>query len=1409
MPSAFDLLSLPAKPGQVPAAPAPVGATNPATIRPKPMGPIMAPAMRAGKLDQVDDSEIEFEPLHQSQMYTETSNLVPLSSTIKGARLFLTSKYYSQSMPMAEPEAPLVDSLDEESGQGWSATLGRRIGHTSAPVDGVVKSVGKESITLAAPDGQVHTVGLNYFTPANRKTSTTDKPLVKPGDKVLAGQPLAHNNYVTPDGQLAMGKTLRVGFVAGPDGSTFEDGIAVSERAAQALKSSHLYGYDVEAKRGVRTDKAGFISYFPNRYTNEQLAKFNADGHPIPGVTLEPGDPVLLAYAPRTLRAKDAALGSLHKVMRNSFQDLSQTWDKLVPGNVTDSIKARNALRVNVAADMPLRDGDKMCYSPEHDVLTRNGWKAIGEVSMEDEICSMDPETQEIEYLRPEAINGHWYSGKMYFVDTTQISMCVTPNHNIWASPRNPEGAGYSFHKPEEVFGKRYRLSRFGDWTSGVSPKQIVLDGLTYSNGCKGMRTSQSLTLDIESYMKLLGIWVSEGSATHSVSSGTYGVKITQTKPHTVPQIQEMLDQAGITYQKIPDGFLICHMALHRHLKQFGTKCWNKLLPREVFGYSRDHQRILLDWLVMGDGSVDEKSMLYFTSSRQLAEDVQELAFLCGYTGRLQIMAPGTENSTSTFIYDDGGEICGRTIKSKRVRYVVHISRKKLFPQINHGHAKRQSGQTEAWIDYDGPIFCATLPKHHLMYVRREGKCHWSGNSNRFGAKGVVAKVFSNDQMMHDAEGNPLDVLINPAALIGRVNPGMIYEALLGKIAKKTGKQYVLPSFSDESFRDFTENEIRKHGVVDKEDLFDPISGRKVPQVLTGLQYFHKMEHTSDGKLSGRGGGGEDDFSSLDDQPGKGGSYGGKRVGALQIGALLSHRATNVIQDAQLNRGSANPEMWVAIRSGRPLPSPKVPFIFNKFLATLNGAGIRTERKGDNFNILAMTDKDVMKMAKHPIDDASTLDLKTGMPVSGGLFDHAKFGGPEGTDFARIDLDEAIPNPLMEDPIRSLLGLTKDKFRDVLAGREVFQGQKGPQAIGLALDGLDLDRMEQDARAELRSGRKAKRSNAIKQLGFIAGLKKGEMTPSDLMISKVPVLPPTYRPISIIDGLATVSDPNYLYRDILHSREALRSNRAELPDEELGDERLAIYDSVRASQGLGEPVHPELVEKGVKGFLKTITGTGGPKSGLFMSKVVSHPVNTVGRSVAIPDSSLNMDEIGMPEEMAWRVFSPFTIGRMARAGMNPAEATKHVSDRTPLAKRFLLEEMPARPVMLSRDPALHRYNIMGAHAVIRPGSAIAASPLIVKGFNLDFDGDQVNVHVPVSSEAIKDIREKMMPSKNLFAIKNKKIFYQPSQEFVLGIASASQPNKKKPTSIFAKGDDALAAYHRGELDMDSPIEIPD
>ena len=348
--------------------------------------------------------------------------------------------------------------------------------------------------------------------------------------------------------------------------------------------------------------------------------------------------------------------------------------------------------------------------------------------------------------------------------------------------------------------------------------------------------------------------------------------------------------------------------------------------------------------------------------------------------------------------------------------------------------------------------------------------------------------------------------------------------------------------------------------------------------------------------------------------------------------------------------------------------------------------------------------------------------------------------------------------------------------------------------------------MIQKAKTEIRSGRKSKRDDAVKLLHFATGFQRGDLTPEHAVITKVPVLPPAYRPVSNAGNVQLVSDPNYLYRDLHSAQTALRANRADLPEHELADQKLAVYDAIKAVQGLGDPINPETAAKGVKGFVRTISGTGGPKSGLWMSKVVGHPVNAVGRSVIIPDGNLDMDEIGIPEKTAWKGYGSFAMGEMVRDGMPQHQAALELEKKTTTAKHYLLRAMENRPLMYSRDPALHRFSIMGSRARLRSDNNIALSPLVVKPAGADFDGDQCNFHIPIGLDAIEDVK-KMLPSNNLLSIKSRDVQYLPTQESILGLSQLTVPNHRLPTVTFPDLVSMQAAYKRGEIAIDQPVRI--
>jgi DNA-directed RNA polymerase subunit beta' len=155
------------------------------------------------------------------------------------------------------------------------------------------------------------------------------------------------------------------------------------------------------------------------------------------------------------------------------------------------------------------------------------------------------------------------------------------------------------------------------------------------------------------------------------------------------------------------------------------------------------------------------------------------------------------------------------------------------------------------------------------------------------------------------------------------------------------------------------------------------------------------------------------------------------------------------------------------------------------------------------------------------------------------------------------------------------------------------------------------------------------------------------------------------------------------------------------------------------------------------------------------------------------------------------------------------DAMKSVKDKTPDAFRAMQEVMEERPVLVNRAPVLHKYGIMAFRPVLTQGKAIETSPLVTAPFNLDFDGDTMGFHVPVSKEAVEEAYEKLLPSKNLiYAQDMTSPTYTPSQQFLHGLWLASvKSDKSKPVRVYRSKEDALAAYKRGEIKVGQRVKI--
>ena len=185
-----------------------------------------------------------------------------------------------------------------------------------------------------------------------------------------------------------------------------------------------------------------------------------------------------------------------------------------------------------------------------------------------------------------------------------------------------------------------------------------------------------------------------------------------------------------------------------------------------------------------------------------------------------------------------------------------------------------------------------------------------------------------------------------------------------------------------------------------------------------------------------------------------------------------------------------------------------------------------------------------------------------------------------------------------------------------------------------------------------------------------------------------------------------------------------------------------------------------------------------------------------------------MDQCGVPEDAAWKLYRDYVIRSLVRRGYPQERAQQLCDDRAPVAKDLLLEEMGRRPVILDRAPTWHKFNLMAFWPSLVKGSTLRMNPLVEKGFCADHDGDQMNFHVPASDKAVREAIDKMLPSKNLFSLTDlRKPRFGPNMEMTLGLAKLTAPASKAKPRVFVTEQDAVRAYRRGEIGANDPVSV--
>lgn len=679
--------------------------------------------------------------------------------------------------------------------------------------------------------------------------------------------------------------------------------------------------------------------------------------------------------------------------------------------------------------------------------------------------------------------------------------------------------------------------------------------------------------------------------------------------------------------------------------------------------------------------------------------------------------------------------------------------------------------------------------------------------TGRHGNKGIITQILPDHEMPHtigvDGEKRHLEVLLNPSGIPTRINVGQMLETAAGKIAEKTGKTYVVNNFAgpNHDYRQQVLDDLKAHGLSDEEMVFDPKDQRKpLGSVLVGPQYLLKLKHQVDKKLTVRGGGTSVEGRPLsydsDRQPKKGGERGGQGFGALDIYALLGHDARHNLREmATYKSDKQDSTFWNMVQEGHEPPPPRIPFSYEKFTALLKGLGVNVTREGTGIRLLPMTNKEILHLAgngKNEIKDGNkTLLAKNLKPEVGGLFDPHATGGPDGDKWAFIRLAEPVPNPVFvgqngkPGPVPVLLGLKMKELDQVMAGQMTIEGKTGGAAIEHALMKVDVDKEIGILKTDLPHLGGANLDRANKKLKYLLALKNNGLKPHEAYIlHNIPVLPPKFRPATPTpSGDVSYAPINGLYKNLsLINAQIKNFDHETFSSDHKHPLNAQLWDAVRALQSIGtyKPVYDtdQSGNRELKGIIDTIGGGTGeqPKEGFFQSKLVKRRQNLSIRSTIIPEPALGIDEVGLPKNAAMELYKPFVVAQLGKWGLDPLSAGDELKKGTPLAFKALEHAVADRPILLKRDPVLHKFSVMAFKPKLIEGKAIQIHPLVTGGFNADFDGDTMAGTVPLSREAVEEAK-KMFPSRNLFSPTTGGVMYSPSQEALLGLHLLSKWGK--------------------------------
>lgn len=374
-------------------------------------------------------------------------------------------------------------------------------------------------------------------------------------------------------------------------------------------------------------------------------------------------------------------------------------------------------------------EAPRFCYDKKTEILTSEGWKYIKDIKEDEIVATRNPVTHKVEFHKINEKIAYKYKGIMHSIQKTNVDLVITENHNLYYKKNDVRKDKDKFYITpiQDINVNKIRLNKEFNYDNSTKDyieikgyhykkKQSTKDGVKLIDKYTG-----DLKLDKKTFFKFLAWYLSDGNTNYDKNENKYSIRITQTKckenikNETREQIMKLIKDLGFTPTEYDRGICFNSLTLGKFLKELGL-CNEKYIPFDLYDeFNKEYAETFLNEYFKGDGHIDKNGCgKFYTSSKKLADQLQELSFMAGWTAMIYTRG---ENLIGT-----KQNICGKEVTVNYLGYVVNVSfnKKNREPLVNL-KKNRKIYETEEMV------YCVNVP-NHIIFVRRNGKAVWCCN---------------------------------------------------------------------------------------------------------------------------------------------------------------------------------------------------------------------------------------------------------------------------------------------------------------------------------------------------------------------------------------------------------------------------------------------------------------------------------------------------------------------------------------------------------------------------------------------------------------------------------------------------------------------------------------------------------